>query len=163
MYENYFLDYLANKNLSCDQIWEFECLAIMSKKHKLAESPKIKFEDLKPYIEIIHGDTLVPYLNAADKIWTNKGIPSKKHIYLYDRCNQFDLLCNIPAAYMWVSPVPERLINRYDLVQRKCVFENNKHKDLLIYPHGYSFTALEKRLIDLIFESKNEVTLKKYF
>ncbi|AEF85798.1 putative transcriptional regulator [Treponema primitia ZAS-2] len=162
VYENYFLDYLADKNLCYDQIWEFEYLALMSEKHALARSPEVKFEELKSYIEVIHGDTSVPYLNQTDSRWQNDDTTPKKRIYLYERCNQFDILSSLPTAFMWVSPIPERFIKRYDLVQRKCVFENNKHKDLLIYPQGYTFTPLEKLLIDRIFESKNEVSLKKY-
>jgi hypothetical protein len=31
-----------------------------------AETEELRFCDLKPFIEIIHGDTVVPYINAAE-------------------------------------------------------------------------------------------------
>jgi DNA-binding transcriptional LysR family regulator len=165
-YENYFLDFLADKKLHHDQIWEFENLALMSKKHALAQAEKILYSDLESSIEIIHGDTIVPYINSGDPLNHEPEAVSSpkvsKRIYLYERGNQFDLLCSIPTLYMWVSPVPEKFLKRYDLVQRKCVYPNNKYKDLLIYPEGYSFSSFDKKFIDLLFESKNEVSLKKY-
>jgi hypothetical protein len=86
----------------------------------------------------------------------------KRRIYLYERFNQFDLLTRLPATYMWVSPIPDKLLKRYGLVQRKCVFLNNRYKDVLIYHKGYTFTVLDKKFIDKIFESRNEVSLKQY-
>jgi DNA-binding transcriptional LysR family regulator len=167
-YENYFLDFLADKKLHYDQIWEFENLALMSEKHALAQAENILYSDLESSIEIIHGDTIVPYINSGDQMGHNEGNAISalsnvsKRIYLYERGNQFDLLCSIPTIYMWVSPIPEKFLKRYELVQRKCAYPNNKYKDLLIYPEGYSFSALDKKFIDLLFKSKNEVSLKKY-
>jgi DNA-binding transcriptional LysR family regulator len=162
MYENYYVDYLADKHLSCDQIWEFEYLALMSKHHALAKDEDVEFCRLKSYIEIIHGDTVVPYLNAAELRYPSSEAIPKKRIYLYERCNQFELLSSLPTTYMWVSPIPDKLLKRHELIQRKCVFPNNRYKDVLIYPKGYSFTALDKKFIDRIFESRNEVSLKQY-
>jgi DNA-binding transcriptional LysR family regulator len=162
MYENYYLDYLSDKHLKHDQIWEFEYLALMSKKHPLAQDDEVQFCKLKSYIEIIHGDTVVPYLNAAELRYPSPEAIPKKRIYLYERCNQFELLSGLPLTYMWVSPIPGNLLKRYDLVQRKCVFPNNRYKDALIYQKGYTFTTLDKKFIGKLSESKNEVSLKRY-
>jgi DNA-binding transcriptional LysR family regulator len=162
MYENYYFDYLADKRLDYDQIWEFEYLALMSKNHPLAMDEEVEFCKLKSYIEIVHGDTVVPYLNAAELRYPSPEAIPKKRIYLYERFNQFDLLSSLPTTYMWVSPIPGRLLKRYDLVQRKCVFPNNRYRDVLIYRKGYTFTILDKKFIDKIFESRNEVSLRHY-
>jgi DNA-binding transcriptional LysR family regulator len=162
MYENYYIDYLTNNHLDHEQIWEFEYLALMSKDHPLALDEEVQFSRLKCYIEIVHGDTAVPYLNAAELRYPSAEAVPKRRIYLYERFNQFDLLARLPAAYMWVSPIPDKLLKRYGLVQRKCAFLNNRCKDALIYRRGYSFTALDKKFIGKIFESRNEVSLKQY-
>jgi hypothetical protein len=60
---------------------------------------------------------------------------------------------------MWVSPIPGKLLKRYGLVQRACAFPNNHYKDLLIYRNGYALTALDRKFIGKIFESRNEVSL----
>jgi DNA-binding transcriptional LysR family regulator len=162
MYENYYLDYLADKHLGHDQIWEFEYLALMSKEHPLATEEELRFSELEKYIEITHGDTVIPYRNATEQRHPSPEAILPKRIYLYERFNQFDLLVRLPATYIWVSPIPEKLLKRNGLIQRKCVFPNNRYKDVLIYREGYAFTASDKKFIDKIFETRNEVSLKQY-
>jgi hypothetical protein len=63
---------------------------------------------------------------------------------------------------MWVSPIPDRLLRRHELAQRKCDFMNNKYRDVLIYRKNYRFTELDKKFFDRVFEARNEVALKQY-
>jgi hypothetical protein len=156
------LDYLAEKQLCYDQIWEFENLAVMSKNHALGTVREVLFDELVTYVEIVHGDTMVPYLNIREPLKPRKEPSPQKRIYLYERCNQFDLLNALPAAYMWGSPIPEKYLTLYGLVQRKVVFPHNKFKDMLIYPRGYAFSAPDKKFIDILYESKNEVSFNVY-
>jgi hypothetical protein len=162
VYENYFLDYLTDKNMNYDLIWEFEYLALMSKDHCLANESNLNLNKLLEYVEIVHGDTIVPYLNAADMRQYAPDSAYKK-IYLYERWNQFELLTTIPSTYMWVSPIPGELLSRYNLIQRKCLYANNRYKDILVYPRGYSFSALDKKFIDKLYEAKNEVSFQEYY
>lgn len=162
LYETYFLDYLADKQICYEPIWEFDYLVVMSAKHPLAQVKKIEREELNHYTEIVHGDTAIPYLTQTT---AKKGDPLKKaekRIYVYERCSQFDLLSSIPTTYMWVSPIPEKWLKRYDLVQRKCKMSDQKYKDLLIYPKGYKLTPLDRKFIDKLYESKNEVSFIDY-
>jgi len=163
VYENYFLDYLSEKKICYDPIWEFEYLALMSQKHPLATSVKVNYSDLNQYVEIMHGDTVVPYLSSSELKKESQSNLTKKKIYVYERSSQFNLLMNIPATYMWVSPIPDNLLSLYQLVQRKCEAVNHKYKDLLIYPNGYKFSALDIKFIDKLYESKNEVAFQEYF
>ena len=99
-YENYFMDYLEEKGLAYELIWEFEYLALMSISHPLAFVKTMTYDELMHYIEITHGDSSVPYL-------PDNKLPSdeiKRRIYVYERCSQFDMLTNIPQTFMWVSP-----------------------------------------------------------
>jgi DNA-binding transcriptional LysR family regulator len=163
IYENYFIDYLAEKHLSFDVIWEYEVMALMSKYNILAEKDPLQGSDFKNLIEIIHGDNVIPYLNSAEmkkREQNSNGL--SKRVYVYERCTQFDLLCKVPSTYMWVSPIPQDILNRYELVQRKCSMPNNKYKDLIIYPKEYEFSALDRKFIDLLYKAKNEVAYKNY-
>jgi DNA-binding transcriptional LysR family regulator len=162
VYENYYLDFLTEKKLKYEQVWEFEYLALMSRKNPLAANGEVRFCDLKPYVEIIHGDTVVPYINAAELRYPSPEAVPKKRIYLYERYNQFDLLSGFPKTYMWVSPIPDRLLKRHELVQRKCDFMNNKYRDMLIYRKNYKFTELDKKFFDRVLEARNEVALNQY-
>jgi DNA-binding transcriptional LysR family regulator len=162
-YEQYFIDFLNNKDIMHDVIWELEYLAVMSKGHPLAESEEIIADDLEKYTEIKYGDVSVPYINKEDAKNEDKAREKKKVIYVYERCSQFDMLSSIPTTYMWVSPIPDEYINRYNLVQRKCkTRKGNRYKDILIYPKEYSFNALDKKFMDKLYESKNSVALKQY-
>jgi len=160
-HESYFLDCLGEKKLACDLIWEFECLALMSRRHPLAAEEKLTPEKLSQYIEVVCGDTVAPDL-PADRAQRSEVPEGKKRIHLDERCAQLDLLMHIPSAFMWVSPVPDELIERYELVQRKCDASNHKYKDLLIYPQGYQFSALDRQFIDKLYACKNEVAFKEY-
>ncbi|MDR2797988.1 MAG: LysR family transcriptional regulator [Treponema sp.] len=162
MYENYFLDYLADKGLGHEQIWEFEYVVLMSKNHTLADAAEVLYSELSRFIEIVHGDTAVPYLGALETQRAQGPVPLRKRIYLYERCNQFDLLSTLPFTYMWVSPIPDKLLERFHLVQRRCSLANNQFKDVLIYPQGYTFSALDKRFIDKIYASKNDLSFRQF-
>ncbi len=159
-YEQYFKDFLSEKKLCYEPIWEFEHLVIMSKNNPLAEAETITVNDLKPYIEIAHGDNVIPYLMSENVGYSEAS--TKRRIDLYERGNQFELLCSIPETFMWVSPVPNDIVQRYNLVQRKCPFQGNKYKDVLIYQKGYAFTDIDKRFIDKLYSSKNEVSFCTY-
>ena len=161
IYEQYFTDFLIEKNLRSEPIWEFEYVVLMTKDHPLATKETIQFNDLKEYTEIVHGDTYIPYLSSNKKVHHNSA-HIKKKIFLYERCNQFELLCKIPTTFMWVSPVPEDLLHRYNLVQRKCSTTNNLHKDVLICSRNYKLSDLDKQFIDKLFKAKNEVAFSLY-
>lgn len=161
-YENYFLDYLKSKQLCFNPIWEFEYLVLMSEKHELAAAAELILEDLNLFTEIVDGDIAVPYLSSNVYQKPEKALENTKRIYLYERCNQFDLLANVPTTFMWGSPIPDRILKRYHLVQRKCKGSSQKFKDVLIYPEGYKFTPLENKFIDKLFEVKNKVSIQKY-
>lgn len=161
-YESYFIDYLDEKEISYNTVWEFNCLGIMSKSHPLADCDELKCEDLGRYIQIKLGDTCVPYINAESG-QSERSIYSNKAIYVYDRCSSLDLLMGIPTAYMWGSPIPEDLLQRCNLVQRRCKTADQTYKDVLVYPQGYSFHALDKMFMDKLYESKNQVSLKNYY
>ncbi|MDR1030054.1 MAG: LysR family transcriptional regulator [Treponema sp.] len=160
-YENYFLDYLSDKGLDHEHIWEFEYLVLISRNHHLAEADEVLYNELSRFIEVVHGDTAVPYLGTLETRRA-EGQPIRKRIYLYERSNQFDLLSTLPLTYMWVSPIPDRVLEQYHLVQRRCVLANNQFKDVLIYPHGYTFSTLDKQFINKIYTSKNEVAFRQF-
>lgn len=159
--EPYFKNFLKEKHLKHDLVWEFECVLAMSKKHELASLPVITQQDLKQYVEISHGDISVPYVDTVrHREWLES--ETKKKIYLYERSNQFEILSRVPTTFMWVSPIPEHIINKYGLIQRRCIFEGNHFKDMLVYSEDYRMTPLDKNFIEHLYQSKTEVCFKDY-
>ena len=130
-YQRHFMQYLENKNLKWETLLDFEFVVVFSKNHPLASKEVIQISDLNPYVEIVHGDVSIPYMDNHDIKNTIKNKDGKK-IYIYERGSQFELLSQINESYMWVSPIPEEILIRHQLVQKKCVDEKHIYIDMLI-------------------------------
>ena len=49
---------------------------------------------------------------------------------------------------MWVSPLPEKMLERYHLVQKEVGFLIHKMRDALIYKKGYVMNQKEKEFLE---------------
>lgn len=156
-FDSYFKSMIREKGLKGELITEFTYVLVMSKNHPLASKEEIVYKDLEPYIEIAHADPYVPSLPFSDvkKIELPDNI--EKRIFVFERGSQFDLLERIPNTFMWVSPIPERLLDKYELVQKQCVSNTKVYKDVLIYKKGYSFTELDNKFIEELLNSKRNI------
>lgn len=153
-HDNFFKASLEEKGLTYEMVAEFSYVLIMSKDNPLAEKQEITFDDLPPYIEIIHADPYVPSLPLSkvlkDELPDNIG----RRIFVFERASQFDLLSKNPDTFMWVSPASQKTLDRYDLVQKKCVDNTKIYKDVLIYRKGYKLSKLDKQFITDLCDSK---------
>ena len=152
-YDKYFKSMLEEKGLVYEMVTEFSYCLIMSAQNPLAKKETITFDDLADYIEIAHADPYVPSLPLS-----KEELPDnvERRIFIFERASQFDLLSKNPQTFMWVSPAPDEVLKRYDLVQRKCVDNKKIYKDLLIYKNGYKLTELDNRFITALCESKRK-------
>lgn len=146
-YDQYFRAMLDAKELNYEMICEFTYQLVMSKEHPLAKKDEITFDDLHPYIEIAHADPYVPSLPLSKVVKEELPDNIDRRIFIYERASQFDLLSVNPQTFMWVSPVPQKLLDRYGLVQRKCTQNHKVYRDVLIYRNGYKLTALDNAFI----------------
>ena len=145
-YQEYFHSMLKGCSLDWRDMLHFSYQLIMQQNHPLAQLEVIPYASLQPYIEIIHGDTNMAQ-TTFEKVETERGhTPGDKKIYVYERGSQFDLLSRVSFTYMWVSPMPQDLLDRNGLVQRSC--DNSPaFKDILIFSHKHRFTTLEKQFL----------------
>ena len=146
-YDQYFRAMLDEKELNYETICEFTYQLLMSCEHPLAQKTNIAFDDLRPYIEIAHADPYVPSLPLSKVVKEELPDNINRRIFIYERASQFDLLSENPATFMWISPVPDKLLSRYGLVQRKCDENQKVYRDVLIYRKGYRLTALDNAFI----------------
>ena len=156
-YDKYFKAMLDEKGLLYELVTEFSYSLIMSMKNPLAQKEEITFDDLKDYIEIAHADPFVPSMPMSKVVKEELPDNIDRRIYIFERASQFDLLDKNPETFMWVSPAPESLLEKYNLVQRKCVENKKIYKDLLIYKKGYKLTELDRRFITHLCESKRKI------
>ncbi|MBQ7124734.1 MAG: LysR family transcriptional regulator [Clostridia bacterium] len=157
-YENYFCDFLREKGLCSETIWEFESLAVMSENHPLSKRETLTLSDFAPYIEITHGDCSVPYINVAQSENVSLSLSDKKVINLYEGTNQYTMLSMVSGAFMWCSPTPKEILDRYHLVQKACDVPAHKYKDVLIYREGGRLGYLDRRFLDKLYEVKNRIS-----
>ena len=155
-YDKYFKTMLEEKGLSYEMVTEFSYSLIMSADCPLAELDEITFDDLTDYIEIAHADPYVPSLPLSKVVKEELPDNIERRIFIFERASQFDLLSENPDTFMWVSPAPQKVLDRYNLVQRKCVDNKKVYKDVLIYKNGYKLTKLDKQFITELCESKRK-------
>ena len=154
--EDYYMTMIKNNHLKSETLWEFEYVVVMSKKHPLADKEEITIDDLKEYTKIAHGDMDIP----QDKYNKTKKNNSRNVIYVYERGSQFDLLANVPTTYMWVSPIPQSLLDKNQLVQKVCKADNNYFKDVMIFRGDYRLNEYDVLFQKKLYESKVDVSTK---
>jgi len=125
---------LADQSIIVRPLRDFTYQVLFSQDHPLAKAAAFTPEDLHPYTEIFYGDGTVPGLPNLESVRREKP-PAGKRIRIYERGSQFDLLCQVPGSYAWTAPMPSAILDRYQLVQRKC--GDVRTKDLLICLEGY--------------------------
>ncbi len=155
-YDKYFKSMLEEKGLCYELITEFTYSLIMSADSPLSHSEEIMYDELKNYIEIAHADPYVPSMPLSKAAKEEPPDNTDRKIFIFERASQFDLLSENPETFMWVSPAPKRLLQRYNLVQRKCIENKKIYKDVLIYKDGYRLSELDKNFITNLCEAKRK-------
>lgn len=155
-YDRYFKAMLEEKGFRYELITEFTYSLIMSADNPLAGKSEITFEDLTDYIEIAHADPYVPSMPLSKVVKEELPDNIDRRIFIFERASQFDLLSVNPETFMWVSPAPKSLLERYHLVQRKCAENKKVYKDVLIYKNGYKLSKLDQQFITELCASKRK-------
>lgn len=155
-FDKYFKAMLEEKGLAYEMVTEFSYVLLMSAQSPLAKKETIKFDDLTDYIEVAHADPFVPSLPFAKVVKSELPDNIDRRIFIFERASQNDLLSRNPQTFMWVSPCPNEMLEKYNLVQRKCEENKKVYKDMLIYKKGYKLSNLDKKFITLLCESKRK-------
>lgn len=155
-FDHYYKDAFDEKELCYELITEFRYVLLMGKDSPLAKKDSLTYADLADYIEIAHADPYVPSLPLSEV--KKEEIPEvKRRIYVYERASQFSLLSENINTFMWVSPVPQKILKQYGLVQRICNENRKIYKDVIIYQNNYKLTELDKAFISELCRVKREV------
>lgn len=141
--EDFFTSLLAEKNLRSQEIMTFDYVLLISEHSPLAKYSVIEDEQLADLIEIVHGDTAVPNVSAALQKKSTRMRSHKRHIYVFERGSQFDILSSNPDTFMYVSPMPETVLKRCGLVQRHCAVKHT-NRDSLIYQSSYRLSKTDQ-------------------
>ena len=153
-YDKQYKTMLDERGFNYETVAEFSYVLIMSRDNPLAEKETISYEDLSSYIEIAHADPYVPTLSMSKAFREELPDSIGQRIFVFERASQFDLLSENPRTFMWVSPVSQKILDRYNLVSRSAEGNKRVYKDVLIYQKGYKLTKLDQQFITELCQSK---------
>lgn len=153
-FDNYFKTMLEEKGLVSELITEFQYVLLLNKNCPLAQQDSIDRSQLKEYIEITHTDNVSPALPSTDVKKEELSGEIDRKVFVFERGSQFDILSSNPNAFMWVSPVPAELLERYGLVLRACSEGKRVYRDVLVYRSNYHLTTLDCQFITELCRSK---------
>ena len=153
--DKYYKLMLEEKGLAYEMVTELSYCLVMSKESPLAGKENIKLDDLQDYIEISRADSDGPSLPTS-KASKEELHNISRRIFVFDGAGQFDLLSENPQAFTWASPLPDKILKRYGLVQRKCQENKKIYKDVLIYREGYRLSEVDKQFITLLCDVKRQ-------
>lgn len=116
---------------------------------------------MKYFIKIAHADPYVSSLPMIELSKTEFIDEISRRIFVFERASQFELLSKNEETFMWVSPIPHDVLERYNLVQVECADTAKIYKDLLMYRSNYRLSDLDKDFITRLSESKRSLLIKK--
>lgn len=155
-YDKYFKAVFEEKGLNYELVTQFHYVLLMNKSSRLSSREEIRYPDLCDYMEIAHADPYVPSLALAEVKREELPDTINRRIFVFERASQFELLSENPDTFMWVSPVPDALLGRYGLVQKRCIDNQKIYRDVLIYKKGYHLTALDNLFIEELCKAKRQ-------
>ncbi len=147
---------LEEKGLVFETITEFTYRLVMSVNHPLANLEEIHYSDLTRYTEIAHADPYVPSISMSAIKKEELPDNTNHRIFVFERASQFELLSDNTNTFMWVSPLPERVMKRYGLVQKTCSDNTKRYMDLLIYRKDYVLSEMDKMFITELCNAKRK-------
>ena len=155
-YDVYFKNLLEDKNLCSELVTEFSYQLVMSRESPLASLDQITFDHLEKLVEVAHADPYVPSLPLSTVVKEELPDNTARRIFVFERASQFELLSRNPETFMWASPIPDNLLERYALVQKPCPQNERVYKDVLIYRNDYSLTDLDCQFVAKLNQVKSK-------
>ena len=145
--EDYYSRYCARRGLHREQIMEFEYRLLVNRDSPLARHEVRDLAELNRYTEVLHDDFQLPGEEGSSLRWQ---VNENRRVHVYERCSQFSILQSLPTAYMWASPMPQRALEQYHLVLKKCPAQNQRMRDVLVYPDKGGLRPEEEKFIELL-------------
>lgn len=155
-FDKYFRNLFSEKKLISETISEFSYELVMSKHHPLAQKDIIDPQDLADYIEITHADPYVPSMPLIDVKKAELSEFVDKRIFVFERGSQFELLSKVHTTFMWMSPTPDDVKEKFGLVVKPCKGNKKFYRDVLIYRSGYKLTELDNAFISKVVKAREK-------
>ena len=146
-----YAEQLKSRKLSCRTVTEFTMKLLMRKDHPLAKYDDVPIEELKKYIQILHGDD---EMNLFGKNSVNPEFDEdapQRTLHVYDRGSKMALMDILKDAYMCVSPMPNTAFAPESaVVVKNCSYANIKMRDLVICKKANETNRLIKEFLEFL-------------
>ncbi|MBQ9132750.1 MAG: LysR family transcriptional regulator [Clostridia bacterium] len=152
-FEKYYQNMFEEKNLDHQVLNEFSYILIVSKNSPLAKRQNVELEELAEFVEITHGDPYIPSIPLIDVKKAELSEFVDKRIFVFERGSQFELLEKLDSSFMWVSPLPQEVLEKYNLTTVSCRANEKLYKDVLVYRKGYRLTSLDRMFVEQVIKS----------
>ena len=147
-FRDYYEEQTTSRGLSFQLLDKYRYQLVMSKAHPLAGREMLSREDLNGYTEITHSDVFRIPGEQEEKV--------KRKVYCVDRMAQLGLLCTIPGSYMWVSQLPDRCLEKWGLVQKRCRDNQTVYLNALVHSQQYSMSEIESGFVQFVVSQHQE-------
>ena len=156
-YDKYFRAMLEEKGLASRQIAQFTPILVTKADSPLALKDEVYVSDLRHYVEIAQADPFVPSIPTSEVIKEEMIGEVSRRVFLFERATQLSLLSRRPDTFMWSSPITEDLMQRYGLIQRRCIDNKKTYTDLLIWRQDYQLSELDNLFWEELMRAKQDI------
>ena len=146
-YDNYFRTMLAEKDLLCTDISTFRYKVAVSRDSRIAALNEVHHSDLDGLYEIAHRNSFFSEFPLSIVQEKEAHRDTQNRIYVFERSSQFELLSGNRDTFMWVSPMPDSVLEKYGLVLKDCPENTAEYYDILICRKDYEFTGLDRQFL----------------
>lgn len=149
---------MLGNRMKHELVWEFEGHVLMSRTNPLAVKTMVTDEDLEAGTEILYGDLRVTSLSREDRQQAvRRAVNNKRKVFVSERGSQIDLLHQDPSSYMWFSPMPEELLDRYGLVQIRSETRSPVYRDVLIYRQDRKLSDADRMFLEELYKVRDDL------
>ena len=146
--DEHYSHYCARRGLKMEPVMDFEYYLLTNRDGPLAKHEIKELSELNRYTEVMHDDFQLPGEDGGDGVRWH--VNESRRVHVYERCSQFSILQRMPTAYMWASPMPQRALEQFHLVLKKCPAQRQKMRDVLVYPDKGGLRPEEREFIKLL-------------
>lgn len=146
--DEHYSHYCARRGLKMEPVMDFEYYLLTNRDGPLAKHEVKDLSELNRYTEVMHDDFQLPGEDGGDGVRWH--VNESRRVHVYERCSQFSILQRMPTAYMWASPMPQKALEQFHLVLKKCPVQRQKMRDVLVYPDKGGLRPEEREFIKLL-------------
>lgn len=154
--DTFYKSMFAEKGLRYELVMEFPIVLLVNGDSAFAKQKTVLQAELNDATEIVYADPITPSLPLVN---TKKDeLPEgRRRIFVYERASAAEILAKNLHAFMWASPVPQSMLDRYHLTQLRCADFERQYRDVLVYREDYRLSDLDRAFVSELCSVKRDL------